>query len=268
MRRSGSARRGIMQTSLTLRTIRLPLRHPFTIAHGTRDVQENVLVELRKANGRLWRGCFVCILWRHLGVDPAGVGGGREAASKRCLGRTGELWQRLLPRWGIIASRWRRWTGRPRPWGKRLGRPVHRLWGLDPQNIPPSNYTLGIDTAPEHAPKMRSSRLADLQDQARHGRRLRDRPRTAAAYRGRLPRRCQLFLDRRADHRQLAGVEGPGVSSSSSRCRLTTGRGCNGSSPSRLCQSSPMKAAESRKTWLAVAAASTASTSSWSNAAA
>jgi L-alanine-DL-glutamate epimerase-like enolase superfamily enzyme len=33
---------------LILRDLALPLRHPFTIAHGTTTVQENLLVELRE----------------------------------------------------------------------------------------------------------------------------------------------------------------------------------------------------------------------------
>jgi L-alanine-DL-glutamate epimerase-like enolase superfamily enzyme len=31
-------------------------------------------------------------------------------------------------------------------WGKKLGRPTYRVWGLELDRVPPSDYTLGIDT--------------------------------------------------------------------------------------------------------------------------
>ena len=31
-------------------------------------------------------------------------------------------------------------------WGKRLGQPVWKLWGLDLTRIPMSDYTIGIDS--------------------------------------------------------------------------------------------------------------------------
>jgi L-alanine-DL-glutamate epimerase-like enolase superfamily enzyme len=30
-------------------------------------------------------------------------------------------------------------------WGKKLGQPVYRLWGLTPEQVPLTNYTIGID---------------------------------------------------------------------------------------------------------------------------
>jgi L-alanine-DL-glutamate epimerase-like enolase superfamily enzyme len=30
-------------------------------------------------------------------------------------------------------------------WGKKLGQPVYRLWGLTTDNVPPTDYTIGID---------------------------------------------------------------------------------------------------------------------------
>src|SRR5690606_36929 len=31
-------------------------------------------------------------------------------------------------------------------WGKLRGQPVYKLWGLTLDRVPPSNYTIGIDT--------------------------------------------------------------------------------------------------------------------------
>jgi L-Ala-D/L-Glu epimerase len=39
-------------------------------------------------------------------------------------------------------------------WGKKLGQPVYRLWGLDLRQIPVSDYTIGIDTIPVMVSKM------------------------------------------------------------------------------------------------------------------
>ena len=30
-------------------------------------------------------------------------------------------------------------------WGKHMGQPIHRLWGLKPDNAPPTSYTIGIE---------------------------------------------------------------------------------------------------------------------------
>jgi len=41
--------------------------------------------------------------------------------------------------------------------GKRLGVPVHRLWGLDPARTPVSTFTIGIDTAERIRMKVREA---------------------------------------------------------------------------------------------------------------
>jgi L-alanine-DL-glutamate epimerase-like enolase superfamily enzyme len=40
-------------------------------------------------------------------------------------------------------------------WGKRLGQPVYKLWGLSLDRVPLSNYTIGIDTVERMVAKMR-----------------------------------------------------------------------------------------------------------------
>jgi hypothetical protein len=39
-------------------------------------------------------------------------------------------------------------------WGKLRGSPVYRLWGLSTDNIPMSDYTLGIDTPEKMVAKL------------------------------------------------------------------------------------------------------------------
>jgi len=40
-------------------------------------------------------------------------------------------------------------------WGRRHGQPVWRLWGLHDTNLPPSDYTIGLDTPERMAAKLR-----------------------------------------------------------------------------------------------------------------
>ena len=40
-------------------------------------------------------------------------------------------------------------------WGKKLGQPVYRLWGLELKNLPLSDYTIGIDTIDVMVMKMK-----------------------------------------------------------------------------------------------------------------
>jgi L-alanine-DL-glutamate epimerase-like enolase superfamily enzyme len=40
-------------------------------------------------------------------------------------------------------------------WGRRRGQPVWRLWGLQPVNLPPSDYTIGIAPVDEMVAKLR-----------------------------------------------------------------------------------------------------------------
>lgn len=42
-------------------------------------------------------------------------------------------------------------------WGRRLGRPLWRLWGLDPAAAPPSSFTLGLDEPEVVAEKARAA---------------------------------------------------------------------------------------------------------------
>ena len=139
---------------LKLRTIELPLRHVFRTAHGMKAVQENVLVELRDgrpgvpgAPAGFGEGASL----PYYGVAAADMLADLEAARRHIESwppaDPAELWQRALPllahdRFALAALD----AAAHDLWGKRLGQPTYRLWGLDLDRIPLSNYTLGIDT--------------------------------------------------------------------------------------------------------------------------
>ncbi len=133
---------------LKLRTIELPLRHVFRTAHGATMVQENLLVELR--DGDL-AGFGEGASSSYYGVTAAKMVADLEAARSEIESWTpadpAELWQRLLPRlahdrFALAALD----AAAHDLWGKTLGRPTYRVWGLELDRIPPSDYTLGIDT--------------------------------------------------------------------------------------------------------------------------
>jgi L-alanine-DL-glutamate epimerase-like enolase superfamily enzyme len=79
-------------------------------------------------------------------------------------------------------------------WGKLRGAPVYRLWGLSTDNIPMSDYTLGIDTPEDGGQAARNARLARVQDQARHGGRSGPPARATPSHGRHVPRGRELRL--------------------------------------------------------------------------
>ncbi len=144
---------------LKLHPLELPLRHAWTIAHGTRTVQRNLVVELH---------------------DPStGLSGFGEAASIPYFGITMENLTQTLDAarpqiehvvLGDPASAWSLLDASLRVnhfaqcavdqavhdlWGKRRGERVWDAWQLDPATCPASDYTIGIADPDVMADKLR-----------------------------------------------------------------------------------------------------------------
>ena len=142
---------------LTIHRFDLPTRHPFTISRGTTTVQPTLIVELQQD----------------------GLHGYGEAPECDYYGATIEyltdLFEKVRPRVEAAtldepARFWRRMRpavcgntpdDAPTPatfalcaldvaahdlWGKLHGAPVWKLWGLDLEDCPPTDYTIGIDS--------------------------------------------------------------------------------------------------------------------------
>jgi len=128
--------------------LELKTRHPFIIARGSQDSYRTVLVRL---------------------VDQEGLEGWGEAAPQRYYGETPEtvlaaldVYATVLPSdpshlehaetrmiealHGNNSARGALSTALHDLVAKRLGIPVHRLWGLDAAGCPGSTFTIGIDT--------------------------------------------------------------------------------------------------------------------------
>jgi L-alanine-DL-glutamate epimerase-like enolase superfamily enzyme len=141
---------------LILRDIALPLRHVFRIAHGATVVQESLLVELREGGAS---GYGEGAPLPYYGVTAASIRAALETARDRIESDTVDdpaaFWDRLRPvlgehRFALCAVD----QAAHDLWGKRLGQPVYKLWGLDLENIPDSDYTIGIDTLQKMVAKM------------------------------------------------------------------------------------------------------------------
>ena len=134
---------------LTLRDIHLPLRHPFTSALGTTTVQHNLLVELEHegvtgygegASSHAWHRYTAESMRTSLEAARPAIEGGSFSTPE-------ELWNRVFPVLGenpfaLCALD----QAAHDLWGKREGSPVWKLWGLTLEDLPPSDYTIGIDT--------------------------------------------------------------------------------------------------------------------------
>ena len=132
---------------LRLHQFDLPLRHTFTISRGSIDVQPTLIVELEEDG---LRGYGEATTNDYYGITfdsmTAALEGVRSQIESQSLNDPASLWQELDPE--LHANRFAQCALDQAAydlWGKRLGQPVYRLWGLDAERIPLTNYTIGID---------------------------------------------------------------------------------------------------------------------------
>jgi len=141
---------------LALRTFDLALRHRFTIARGSKTHQRTLIVQLEHEGVRGYGEA------PHYPYYGATVEGAAEA-----LRRTGDLLaaaaadnpEALWDAAGeLLADQpFARCALDEAAWdlaGKLARRPVWALWGLSIDRIPPSSYTIGIDTIETMAAKL------------------------------------------------------------------------------------------------------------------
>ena len=130
--------------------VELPLADAFTISRGTQETAENVVVRIS---------------------DEAGMTGVGAAAPSRHYGETADTVEAVLPDLLDVVEavddphalerveRQLRETVNDNPAAragvsialhdlaaKRLGVPLYRMWGLDPEESPKTSFTIGLDT--------------------------------------------------------------------------------------------------------------------------
>ena len=143
--------------NLTLHRFDLPTRHPFTISRGTTTVQSTLVVELEQDGVCGYGEAPECAYY---GATIDFVANLLEDARPRIEAATlddpAEFWQQMDP-----LLRGDTPSGSPTPasfaqcaldvaahdlWGKLHGSPVWKLWGLTLDALPPTDYTIGIDS--------------------------------------------------------------------------------------------------------------------------
>jgi L-alanine-DL-glutamate epimerase-like enolase superfamily enzyme len=143
---------------LELHDLHLPMRHAFTIAHGTTTTQHNLLVKLLQDGVTGYGEGASCDAYPEFtaGSMRAALEAARGHVEGETLTDPAQLWGRLLPvlghnRFALCALD----EAAHDLWGKLRGAPVWRLWGLELRNLPLSNYTIGIDTVAKMVAKMK-----------------------------------------------------------------------------------------------------------------
>ncbi len=144
---------------LILHQFDLPLRHPFTISRGSTSVQKTLIVELRDAG---FSGYGEATANRYYGETVDKMMAALESATTQIesidLKDPAEMWAALDPL--LCHNRFAQCAldeAAHDLWGKLRGQPVYQLWGLSPdmEELPVSNYTIGIDETEVMLAKLR-----------------------------------------------------------------------------------------------------------------
>ncbi|MEL7088273.1 MAG: dipeptide epimerase [Planctomycetota bacterium] len=136
---------------LKLHPVELPLRHAWTIAHGTRTVQKNLIVELHDPNTGLsgygeaaaipYFGVTVNSMIERLIYYKAAIEGTKLIEQNGCVFiNTAEVLQDNEANFSVCALEEAAYD----LWGKQRGQPVWKLLDLKLSTCPPSDYTIGM----------------------------------------------------------------------------------------------------------------------------
>lgn len=125
----------------------LPLAHTFTISRESITFQKTLIVELEedgyRGYGEATTNRYYGFTFENMAAALEQVRGDLESQS---LADPVALWQQLHPK--LKDNPFAQCAldqAAHDLWGKKLGQPVYRLWGLEPDNLPPTDYTIGID---------------------------------------------------------------------------------------------------------------------------
>ncbi|SFE11738.1 dipeptide epimerase [Spirosoma endophyticum] len=134
----------------------LRLNHTFTIAHDSRDVQPTLIVELRDGEHS---GFGEATATRYYGITIDGMVAVLDAIRERIevytLTSPEIFWADMQPLladnpFALCALDQAAWD----LWAKQQGKPLYKLWNLDPAKSPLTDYTIGLDTPERMVEKM------------------------------------------------------------------------------------------------------------------
>lgn len=142
---------------LILHRFALRLRHTFTIAHDSRDVQQTLIVELRDASGRSGLGEATANPYYGFTIDSMvqALDAIRPQLDAIDTLVASDLWAQLQPHlsqnpFALCALD----EAANDLMAKQLNQPLYQCWGLDPTHVPMTNFTIGIDTVEKMVAKM------------------------------------------------------------------------------------------------------------------
>jgi L-Ala-D/L-Glu epimerase len=141
---------------LKLHILELQMRHTFTIAHGSRDEIDAFVVELQ--DGEL-SGFGEATPIPYYGVTAEGMRDKllsiKDLIENYDLTSPEQFWADMYPHlhdnpFAHCALDMAAWD----LFGKKKGLPLYKIWGLNLDNNPISNYTIGIDSIEKMVEKM------------------------------------------------------------------------------------------------------------------
>ena len=133
---------------LTIRSFELPLRHTFKIAYDSRDVQQTLIVELQEGIHKGWgeatRNPYYGFTISSMTEALENI---RTQIESTPLSRPEDYWAQMHPLlqdnpFALCALD----MAAHDLYGKIKGKPLYQLWGLNADQLPLTDYTIGIDT--------------------------------------------------------------------------------------------------------------------------
>ena len=138
------------------KAINLPFRYPFTISKGTKTHQPSLIVQLEN-RGVVGYGEAPAITYYNIPVEKmiADLEQKKQFVEKFAFTEPERYWHylhHLFPQnnFLVCALDIAAWD----MYGKIRRQPLYKLWGLDRQKAPATDYTIGIDTIEKMVAKM------------------------------------------------------------------------------------------------------------------
>ncbi|MFD2247419.1 dipeptide epimerase [Pontibacter ruber] len=141
---------------LTVRSFDLPLKHTFTIAYDSRDVQPTLIVELQegehKGYGEATSNPYYGFTIENMTNALEQI---REQIESTELSSPEAFWAKMQP---LLADNPFALCALDMAandlFGKMNGKPLYQIWGLNDDQTPLTDYTIGIDTVENMVKKL------------------------------------------------------------------------------------------------------------------
>ncbi|MEZ6115911.1 MAG: hypothetical protein R3C28_04975 [Pirellulaceae bacterium] len=185
---------------LTIHEFDLPLKHTFTISRESTSIQKTMIVELADGELRGYGEATTNPYYQQtMQAMSACLLDAKDLIENASWNSPEELWEQVAPRFASSPFALCALDQAAHDlWGKRLGKPVFELWGQSVDNIPVSNFTIGIDTIDVMLQKLGRNTgwpIYKIKLGTEHD--LEIDSAIARTNGGRFPRGCELRLDRR-----------------------------------------------------------------------